>query len=94
VPGGGLTSAKATYESVYGLIVSEWVKENGRMSVNITIPVNTQAMVVLPGAIVSQVMECGIPLSQKQGIATPKQTGTDAQVAIGSGVYHFEYSIA
>jgi len=48
-PGGGLTYAKATFESMYGTIVSDWKIENGSFNYNIKIPVNTTATVVLPG---------------------------------------------
>jgi alpha-L-rhamnosidase len=93
LPGGGLSAACATYESVYGLISSEWVKENGRMRLNVTIPANTQAIVTLPGAAASQVLERGVPLSQAEGVASTAQVGTDTQAEIGSGAYRFECPI-
>jgi alpha-L-rhamnosidase len=91
LPGGGLTSARAMYKSVYGLIGSEWIKKNGRMSVYVTVPANTQAIVTLPGANASQVTESGVSLSHMKGMTQPSQVGTDTQITIGSGVYHFEY---
>ena len=93
MPGGGLTSARAAYESVHGLIVSEWKKENGRMWLNITIPANTRALVTLPGANASQVMESGGPLSKADGITGQVQNGSDAQIEIGSGIYSFAYPV-
>jgi alpha-L-rhamnosidase len=90
-PGGGLTGAKATYESVYGLIVSEWAKENGRMRLHVTIPANTRAVVHLPGATASEVMESGIPLLEAKGVTNPVQIGKDTRIELGSGEYRFEY---
>lgn len=47
----GLTHVKASYKSIYGLIKSEWTKENGNFTWNITIPANTSAIVKLPSEI-------------------------------------------
>lgn len=48
-PGGGLTSAKATLTSMYGLIASDWRIENGKFEWDIVVPPNTSATVTLPG---------------------------------------------
>ncbi len=93
-PGGGLTSARADYESVYGLIRSEWTRESGRMHVNVIIPANTHATVNLPGAEVSQVLERGVPLAQAAGIAEASQVGQTTRLEVGSGAYRFEYPVA
>jgi alpha-L-rhamnosidase len=94
LPGGGLTGAKATYESVHGLIVSEWEQKNGRMTMKVTLPANTRATVTLPGAKVEEVSEGGLPVSKAQGITHAVQAGVDVRVELGSGVYCFEYPIA
>ncbi len=44
----GLTYAKAVYESIYGTIVSSWVCENGKITIDVTIPANTTAILELP----------------------------------------------
>lgn len=49
VIGEGLTWAKASYDSVYGRIASAWKREGNRLSLNVTIPANTTATVVVPG---------------------------------------------
>jgi alpha-L-rhamnosidase len=92
-PGGGLTSARAAYDSVQGLITSAWKQENGRMQLEISIPANTQAAVTLPGAAWSDVTESGIPLMQAEGVWNPTQIGTDTQVQVGSGSYQFDYPL-
>lgn len=48
-PGGGLTSAKATHESLYGTIVSGWEIEGEIMTMDVEIPVNTSATITIPG---------------------------------------------
>jgi alpha-L-rhamnosidase len=47
-PGGSLTWAKGSYNSIKGEIVSEWKIENGIFTLKVKIPVNTTATIVLP----------------------------------------------
>lgn len=48
-PGGGLTFAKATFDSVYGPIASAWqIDDAGVFTLDVTIPANTTATVTLP----------------------------------------------
>ncbi|WP_347052484.1 glycoside hydrolase family 78 protein [Flavobacterium olei] len=44
----GLTYVNTSYESIYGLIKSNWKKSKNSLSWNITIPANTTAVVYLP----------------------------------------------
>jgi alpha-L-rhamnosidase len=93
MPGGGLTSAKASYESVHGLISSEWEKENGVMRLNVTIPANTRAVITLPKAVLGQVTESGAPVSGADRITNAVQVDSNCQIELGSGNYYFEYPI-
>jgi alpha-L-rhamnosidase len=90
-PGGGLSGVKATYESVHGLIVSEWAVEDGRMRMNVTVPPNTRAVVTLPGATEGEVTEGGVPLAEAEGATNPVQIGKDTRIELGSGEYRFAY---
>ncbi len=45
---GDLLFVKASYESVYGTIVSDWERQEDNFILNIEIPANTSATVVLP----------------------------------------------
>jgi alpha-L-rhamnosidase len=47
-PGGSLTWAKGSYNSIKGEIVSEWKIENGIFTLEVKIPANTRATIVLP----------------------------------------------
>ncbi len=49
-PGGGLTSAKATHNSMYGTISSGWIVDGETMTMEVEIPVNTSATIHIPGA--------------------------------------------
>ncbi|MFN8472394.1 MAG: glycoside hydrolase family 78 protein [Anaerolineae bacterium] len=50
VPGGGLTHARAAYDSVRGRISSEWRLENGAFLLRAEIPANATATIVVPEA--------------------------------------------
>ena len=48
-PGGSITSAKGTVETPYGSIVSDWKLEDGKMTIDFTVPIGTRCELVLPG---------------------------------------------
>lgn len=56
-PGGGLTSANAEFESMYGLVKSSWKIEGDKFIYDVEIPANTTATVTLPGS--KEVKELG-----------------------------------
>ncbi len=92
-PGGGLTSASATYDSVHGQIACAWEIDSGRMRLDVTIPANSRAIVVLPGANVAEVLENGQPLASVQDILNPFQEGKNTRLELGSGSYRFDYPL-
>ena len=92
-PGGGLSRAGATYESVYGRIASVWERAGGRMRLEVTIPPNTRATVRLPGAQAGQVTESGLPVAGAAGIADVRQQEGATVLEAGSGQYRFEYPV-
>ena len=47
-PAKGLTSVKAKYESVYGTIECGYVYADGRVKIDVAVPCNTTARIVLP----------------------------------------------
>lgn len=49
-PAGDISFATASYQSVYGEIISSWKIENGLFILKVTIPANTIATVYLPGS--------------------------------------------
>lgn len=44
----GITRAGGEYESVYGTIKSSWICEDGKITIDVTVPANTTAMIDLP----------------------------------------------
>jgi alpha-L-rhamnosidase len=51
----GLTFVNASYESIYGLIKSDWKKNKNTLVWKITIPANSSALVYLPTSNASDV---------------------------------------
>lgn len=49
MPGGGLTSAMASYRSSYGEVRTEWLIEGSAISLAVTVPSNCTATVHIPG---------------------------------------------
>ena len=47
-PGGHFTHAKARYDSIYGSIESGWEKQDEKTVFTVTVPVNCEALVLLP----------------------------------------------
>lgn len=84
-----LEFARASYQSVYGLIKSGWERKDGHTIVKLSIPANTRATILLPVADVAQIMEGGKPLSENFTQVTTK----DGLVSIeaGSGDYSFQF---
>ncbi|MHC4334422.1 MAG: alpha-L-rhamnosidase C-terminal domain-containing protein, partial [Planctomycetota bacterium] len=91
-PGGGLTSARARLDSMYGPIESDWRLDGEAMTVNVEIPPNTTATVKLPSARLADVTEDGKPLGDVKGIAETRQEADTAVIQIGSGRCLFRYS--
>jgi alpha-L-rhamnosidase len=82
VIGDGLTWAKATYDSVRGPISSSWKKDGSKLTVDVTIPANTTATVVVPG---QASLNGQKPVSVENGKSV---------FSIGSGNYTFESMLA
>ncbi len=84
-PGGGLTWARGKYESIRGTIVSGWRVEDGKFHLDVTVPANTTATVVLPTKGAAGVTVDGKPpLVRPLGLVSGK-----AAFIVQSGRYRF-----
>jgi alpha-L-rhamnosidase len=90
-PGGGLSFARATYDSMYGPISSFWQTVDNGLRLVIDVPPNTTATVRLPKAALDQVAESGQPLAVSDGIHDLRQDEKAAFVDVGAGHYEFVY---
>ncbi len=88
-PGGGLTWAKGSYESVRGHISSEWKIENGFFSLDVVVPPNTSATIYLPASDASKVQENGKIIGEGSGIRFVREENGSAILEAGSGSFHF-----
>ena len=77
--GGGLTYAKGSLQTNYGLLVSSWKIENGKISLEVEIPANTTAKVYFPTEKQQSITESGTNVKLEQ----------DGSYNVGSGKYVF-----
>jgi alpha-L-rhamnosidase len=86
--GGGLTSASASLQTYYGKATSGWKIDGDKVILDIEVPANTKATVILPVSNAALIKENGMPLPKEVQV-TGGKNGT-IQLKIGSGKYHFE----
>ncbi|HVU13351.1 MAG TPA: family 78 glycoside hydrolase catalytic domain [Phototrophicaceae bacterium] len=85
-PDQALQWARARYRSAAGWYESGWrIDESGRLIIEITIPFNTSARVVLPDAQIGAVCING------QHLDGGEQIGTQVELTLGTGHYQIEY---
>lgn len=77
--GGGLTYAKGSLQTNYGLLVSSWKIENGKLILEVEIPANTTAKIYFPTEKQQSITESGTNVKLEQ----------DGSLNVGSGKYAF-----
>ncbi|WP_309296635.1 alpha-L-rhamnosidase C-terminal domain-containing protein [Niallia sp. NCCP-28] len=77
----GLTWAKAEIKTGDGILSSSWSKIDNMVKLNIEVPANTTATVILPG-------DVDLTLN---GELLKRANKEDLNVRVGSGVHQFEY---
>lgn len=93
-PGGGIEFAKTSYRSGYGEIISAWKKDGKKFHLQVSIPANTTASVVLPlGGKPENIRESGSSLNDVEGILSEKSEGKDVILELGSGDYDFTFDL-
>lgn len=87
---GGPASASYRFRGPYGLIQSEWTQGDGRIDLNVTVPVNAEALVFLPASdSATHLTEGGKPLDEAPGILAVRFENGTARIRVGSGAYSF-----
>lgn len=90
-PGGGLTRAESSLETLYGLVESAWERDGRDLTLSVTVPPNSRATVRLHGARRAAVTEGGVPVVDAPGVEEVGDLeGEGTFVGIGSGSYAFE----
>jgi alpha-L-rhamnosidase len=88
-PTAEVTWCRASYDSIRGLIVSNWRCDGHKFNLEVTIPANAEATVTVPTIDMKTVTESGRPAAQSRGV-TQLCAGPDSVTyRVGSGTYHF-----
>ncbi len=91
-PGGGLTSAAARLDTMFGEAASAWaLVEEDHLQVEATVPPNAWGTVRLPNAVLAEVSEGGRPVASAPGVRKAVQADDGVVVEVGSGRYRFTY---
>jgi alpha-L-rhamnosidase len=85
-----LDKVKASYQTPYGLVKSNWTKDKDNFNWHITIPPNSKALVYLPATTITGITEGGKQLAGIKDIKLVKMENGRAVFRIGSGSYDFE----
>jgi alpha-L-rhamnosidase len=86
----GLDSVNASYQTVYGVVKSNYTNTKSSFNWHVTIPPNSSALVYVPAKNIDEVTEGGKKISAIKDIKPVKMHGGRAVLSIGSGDYDFE----
>ncbi len=92
-PGGGITHAEASIDSIRGKISSAWKMENDKFIWNVAIPAGSTAIIYVPAKDAGSVSENGKPVSESSGIKFTGINEDRAVFEIKSGKYEFASSL-
>jgi alpha-L-rhamnosidase len=85
----GVDKGKASFESPYGTIYSEWDHQYSWRVFSITIPANTTATIYLPSPEGTTILESNMPLKSHRDIQWLGYQQGKAVFKAGSGKYKF-----
>jgi alpha-L-rhamnosidase len=84
---GDLTWVKSSYQSPYGIIISEWRKDKSSLEMKVEIPANTSATIYLPTKQETSVTENG------KKVVVSKSNDGKYFCKVGSGSYIYRMSL-
>jgi alpha-L-rhamnosidase len=84
---GGLSHARCSLRTPYGLLASEWKLANDELTLTITVPANTSAEVVIPAESAEAVRVGTVAAGSARGMKVSSFTDGKATLIIGSGHY-------
>ncbi len=85
----GLEYVKSSVRTVHGLVISDWGKSGRLFKHHINIPVNTSAIVHIPGDDPGKVFENGVIASGSEGTRYLRTENNYVVFEVGSGYYNF-----
>src|SRR5437868_1422919 len=84
-----LGAAKATYDSSYGAITSDWKVEGNTIQWDVVIPPNTTGLLYFPIDVSAKILEGGRDIKQSSGISLMVRDDLNAIYEAGAGSYSF-----
>jgi alpha-L-rhamnosidase len=88
-PGGTLTEAGATYDSINGKIATKWTLAGSAFNLHVTVPINTTATVILPTSNEGPVLVDGKPPAIQHPPTNAGSALPPVNIDIDSGDYNF-----
>jgi alpha-L-rhamnosidase len=86
---GSLTWANTSFDSIHGKIATAWKRDGDRISLEVTVPANTTAVIRFPAKDMTSLTEDGKPMDKAAGVKFLKLEDGKASLEIGSGTYKF-----
>jgi alpha-L-rhamnosidase len=91
-PGGGFTEASATLHTLYGPAASSWKQADKTLTLDVEIPPNTIATILVPASDPGKIQEGGKPLTSLPEIRISGTENGYVVLKTGSGKYSFSVS--
>jgi alpha-L-rhamnosidase len=85
----GLTWAKATHQSMYGEIKTEWHHEGFKFTLDVTVPPNTTATIYIPTMNLKRITETAKPAATAEGVRNATVEEGWSAIEVDSGTYSF-----
>jgi alpha-L-rhamnosidase len=88
-PSSGLSRASGSAPTIAGPLVVSWQRSGRAVSLDMTVPVNATARVMLPAASAASVRESGISAAKAPGVAVSSASEGTVELSVASGTYRF-----
>jgi alpha-L-rhamnosidase len=88
-PSGGLARASGSVPTLAGPLTVAWQRLGRNVTLDMKVPVNAIARVMLPGESAAAVREDGVAAASAPGVAVLSASGDVVTLSVGSGTYRF-----
>lgn len=85
----GPKQVRSHYDSLYGRIVSNWKVEGSKLTIEVTVPPNTDATLKLHRVLSESLKEGGKFLNETVGVKLESPSGETTMLSLSSGSYQF-----
>lgn len=86
----GLDWVRCTYRSIRGPITCDWKRRDHSIALNLSVPVNTLATLILPAT--GAITESGRPAADSEGVEAVTEQDGSIKLKLGSGQYQFAFT--